>query len=114
MKTKSVFIVCLLFMSFVMLTSVKGVQDTLTFEGTFDGHEDYGYNFIGIDEDDEEFTMTFHEMDEALLEFYDLDSDDLVGTKFMVTYTSKTETVKDDDGYDEDIETLTIVALKKL
>jgi len=114
MKTKSGLIISFLLISFLVLTSVNKVQDTTTFEGTFDGHEDYGYNFIGIDEDDEEYTMTFQEIDKTLLETYNLNSEDLIGTKFSVIYTSKTETVKDEDGYEEDIETLTIVGLKKL
>lgn len=35
------------------------VQDTQTFEGVYDGYEDNGFNFIGIDEDDDKYTMTF-------------------------------------------------------
>ena len=111
---KIILISCFLLISFLVLTSVNKVQDTTTFEGTFDGHEDYGYNFIGVDEDDEEYTMTFQEVDEKLMETFNLDVDDLIGTKFMVTYKTKTETFKDEDGYEEDMETLTIVGLEKL
>lgn len=114
MKTKLVFTICFLSMSFMVLTSISKLQDPTTFEGTFDGHEDYGYNFIGIDEDNEEYVMTFQEIEEALLETFNLQSDSLIGTRFLVTYKSQTETVKDEDGYEEDIETLTIVALKRL
>ena len=57
--------------------------------------------------------MTFHEIDEVLLEIFNLNSDDLIGTKFTVTYKSNIETVKDENGYEEDIETLTIIALKR-
>lgn len=41
------------------LTSMTTVQDTQTFEGVYDGYEDNGFNFIGIDEDDDKYTMTF-------------------------------------------------------
>jgi hypothetical protein len=114
MRTKSVLIVSFLFMSFLILTSTRPLQDTETFEGTFDGHEDYGYNFIGLDEDKQEYTMTFQEIEKAALESFNLDSDDLIGTKFMVTYKTKKETVKDEDGYEEDLETYTILRLKTL
>ncbi|MCB0462456.1 MAG: hypothetical protein R2816_01205 [Flavobacteriaceae bacterium] len=114
MKAKSITIVSVLFMSFLLLTSIKALQDTETFEGTFDGKEDYGYNFIGIDEDGDEYTMTFHQVDAKALEAYNLDSDDLIGTKFTVTYKTKKETIKDEDGYEEDIETLIIIGLTKL
>lgn len=114
MKTKSVLLVSFLFMSFLVLTSTRTTQDSETFEGTFDGHEDYGYNFIGVGEDEQEYTMTFQEIEKNVLESFNLDSDDLIGTKFMVTYKTKKETIKDEDGYEEDIETLTILGLKQL
>ncbi|PTM11972.1 MAG: hypothetical protein DA407_00375 [Bacteroidetes bacterium] len=114
MKTKSNLITCFFFISFLVLTSVNKIQDTSLFEGAFDGHEDYGYNFIGVDEDGGEYTMTFQEVDAKVMEDFNLDIDDLIGTKFSVTYKTKTETIKDEDGFDEDIETLTIVGLEKL
>jgi len=115
MKTKSTHLVVFLVMSFCLLNSMKSfAQDTETFEGTFDSHESYGYDFIGADEDDIEYTMTFQEIDEKLLNTFDLDSGTLVGVKFLVTYQITVETLKDADGYEEDIDTYTIVALKKL
>lgn len=114
MNTKSRLIPCLLLISFLVLTSVNNLQDTSTFERTFDGHEDYGYNFIGVDEDGGEYTMTFQEVDAKVMEDFNLDIDDLIGTKFSVTYKTKTETIKDEDGFDEEIETLTIIGLEKL
>ena len=114
MKTKSINIIGVLFVSFLLLLSVNKLQDTETFEGTFDGKEDYGYNFIGTDSDGDEYTMTFQQVDAKVLETYNLDSDDLIGTNFEVTYKTKKEVIKDEDGYEEDIETLTIIALKQL
>jgi len=114
MKTKSITIISILFISFLLLVSTNKVQDTETFEGTFDGKEDYGYNFIGTDSEGDEYTMTFHQVDANVLKSYNLDSDDLIGTKFEVTYKTKKEVIKDEDGFEEESETLTIVALKEL
>lgn len=114
MKTKLGLKMGLLMISFLVFTSVKTVQETAMFEGTYDGQEDYGYNFIGADDEGEEYTMTFQEIDDKVLKSFNLGSDEFIGTKFMVTYNTTTETIKDEDGYEEDIETLTIISLKKL
>ena len=114
MKTKSIVIVAVLVLVFLILTSVKRVQEKQTFEGVYDGHEDYGYNFIGKDEDGETYTMTFQVVESSLLKSFDLASETLVGAKFIVTYTTEIEVETDEDGYEDEIETNTIVALKKL
>lgn len=93
--------------------SVNKLQDTETFNGTFDGKEDYGYNFIGTNGDGDEYTMTFQQVDAKVLEAYNLDSDNLIGTKFEVTYKIKKEVIKDEDGFEDENETLIIVALKE-
>lgn len=114
MKAKTAKLVGFLMVCFFSFTSMLTTNSTETFEGIYDGQEDYGYNFIGVDEDDEEYTMTFQEVDKSLLKAFDLQSEKLIGTKFMVSYTITTETLKDEDGYEDEIETYTIVALKKL
>jgi hypothetical protein len=114
MKTKSIAIASFLMIFLFTLTSMTTTQDTQTFEGVYDGHEDYGYNFIGIDLEDEEYTITFQNIDESLLKSFDLKSDKLIGSKFTVSYTTKVETLKDEDGYEDEVEVNTITALKKL
>lgn len=114
MKTNTALMVGFLMVCFFSFTSMVTLNSTETFEGIYDGQEDYGYNFIGIDEEDEEYTMTFQEVDKSLLKSFDLQSEKLVGTKFMVTYTVSVEILKDEDGFEDEIETYTIVALKKL
>lgn len=114
MKTNTALMIGFLMVCFFSFTSMVTLNSTEIFEGVYDGKEDYGYNFIGIDEDEEEYTMTFQEIDKSLLKSFDLQSENLVGTKFMVTYTITTETLKDEDGFEDEIETYTIVALKKL
>ena len=114
MKAKSIAVVGVLIFSFLVLTAVKSIQEKQTFEGVYDGQEDYGYNFIGLDSDGEEYTMTFQSINEDLLENFNLNSEEFIGTKFTVTYTTEIEVERDEDGFEEEIETNTIVALKKL
>ena len=47
--------------------SISILQDTITIEGVYDGHEDYGYNFIVKDSDGRERTLTFQKIDKTLL-----------------------------------------------
>nr|WP_321226989.1 hypothetical protein [uncultured Psychroserpens sp.] len=114
MKIKSVLFTGLLGVFLFVLTSANTLQDTTTFEGVYDGHEDYGYNFIETNEDGDEYTMTLQNIDESLLKSFDLKNDKLIGSKFSVTYSTETITEKDEDGYEDEIEVYTIVALKKL
>lgn len=114
MKTKSVLFTGLLGVFLFVLTAANTVQDTTTFEGVYDGHEDYGYNFIETSDDGDDYTITLQNIDESLLKSFDLLSDKLIGSKFSVTYSTKTMTEKDEDGYEDEVEIYTIVALKKL
>lgn len=89
-------------------------QDLITVEATFDGHEDYGYNFIAKHNDDEEYTLTFQEVNEAVSKEFDLKSDLLIGTKFKITYKTETIVTKDADGYEDENIVNTIMNLEKL
>lgn len=89
-------------------------QDTITIEAVFDGHEDYGYNFIAKNSDNEEYTITFQEVIEAVSKEFDLKSDTLIGTKFRIMYTTKTIITKDADGYEDEDIVNTITKLEKL
>lgn len=95
------------------LTTVIQQNQTEVFEGIYDGKEDYGYNFIGLNEDDEEYTMTFHNIETELLKSFDLESEKLIGETFVVTYTTTIETETDEDGFENEFEVNTIVFLKK-
>ena len=112
MKTKTTLFFSILFISLTSFTN--SIQDTQYVSGAFDGHEDYGYNFIVINDEEEERTMTFHEVETEVLNSYDLDSEDLIGTTFKITYTIDKETVLDENGDEEENETLTIVDLKAM
>jgi len=89
-------------------------QDTITVDATFDGHEDYGYNFIAKHSDDEEYTLTFQEVIETVSNEFDLKSDVLIGTKFKITYKTKTIVTKDADGYEDENIVNTITKLEKI
>ena len=112
MKTKTTLVFSILFIALTSFISLN--QETQSIKGEYDGHEDYGYNFIIINSDDEERTMTFHEVDKDVLNAFDLDSEDLIGTKFEVAYTSEIETVLDENGDEEENEILTIKNLKQI
>ena len=90
-------------------SSVPVLENTLI--GVYDGHEDYGYNFIITDEEGDERMITFQNVSESVSKAFDLASESLIGKKFEVTYISEMDMVKDEDGYEEEVEILTITAL---
>ena len=112
MKTKNTLIFSMLFIALTGFMSIN--QDTKSIIGEYDGHEDYGYNFIVINSDGEERTMTFHDVAEDVLNTYNFDSEDLIGTKFEVIYTSEIETLLDENDEEEENEILTITSLKAI
>ncbi|MCF7561233.1 hypothetical protein L3X39_11350 [Sabulilitoribacter multivorans] len=89
------------------------MQETQVVTAVFDGHEDYGYNFIST-RDDEEYTITFQKVDEAVLSAFNLNLDTFIGTKFKITYTTEIIVTKDGDGYEDEEEINTITKLEKL
>ena len=90
-------------------------QDLITVEAVFDGHEDYGYNFIvNQDNQEEEYTLTFQKINKEVSSEFDLESDALLGTKFKITYTTETIVTKDADGYEDEDIVNTITKLEKL
>ncbi len=111
---KSIVFKGLLLVSFFSLTALQNLQETSTFTGSYDGHEDYGYNFIGEYDDGSEYTMTFHKIDPKVADSFDFDSDVLLGKDFEVTYKTEIKTFKDEDGFDDEKEIITILAVKSL
>ncbi len=114
MKTNSVkfkLVAMFIFMTLLAFTN-KIDQDIFTLEGVYDGHEDYGYNFIYVDENQDERTKTFQEINEDVLEKFDLDSEVFLGKKFEITYTFEMESQIDEDGNEDENEINTITGLK--
>lgn len=89
-------------------------QDTITVEATFDGHEDYGYNFIAKHNNGEEYTITFQEVEEPVSKEFDLKSEVLIGAMFKITYKTETIVTKDADGYEDENIVNTITKLEKI
>lgn len=126
MKTKFLILLSGIFISFFTLSGFKtGLnannsviklidQNGLIVYATYDGHEDYGYNFIVTNKDDEEQTLTFQKVEEEVLKTFDLNSETLVKTKFKITFNREIEVTKDADGYDDENEVNTITNLEKL
>lgn len=88
-------------------------QEEQLINAVYDGHEEYGYNFLAKNKDGEEYTITFHEISEELLKEFNLKSETLIGKNFTITYKTRVEVTKDDDGYDDEEEINTIIKLKK-
>ena len=121
MKTRLLLVLCVscfIFSGFktsdFLITHAKSVSQEMNVNAIFDGHEDYGYNFIAEHSDGEEYTLTFQKVNDAILKEFDLNAEVLVGAKFKITYTTKIVVTKDADGYDDENEINTIIKLEKL
>lgn len=117
MKTKSFLISAIPFVIFIFLsfkTPFVTSQEIFEVIAVYDSHEDYGYNFTSKNNNDDEITLTFHEVEQGVLDNFDLNSDQLLGIKFKISYTSKIIVTKDADGYEDEDEVNTIVKLEKL
>ncbi|WOD44507.1 hypothetical protein [Hwangdonia lutea] len=90
------------------------IQEEMVVNTVYDGHEEYGYNFIAKNKEGEEYTITFQEIKEELLKEFDLKSETLIGKSFSITYQTRIETSIDDDGFEDEDEVNTIIKLKKL
>ncbi len=121
MKTKLLIIVSVVAILFFSLSSFKtssflnkvNIQDELVLNGTYDGYEDYGYNFLFIDAEGDERTFTFQEVDESVFESFNLNDEALIKTKFKITYTTVIERTIDEDGNESEDEINTIIKLEK-
>lgn len=117
MKAKLILLNLLVFTysSAVFSNNIFENQNVKTIEGVFDGHEDYGYNFITINLDDgSEHTITFQNINEGLLSQFDLNSDTFIGKKFKITYQVKIKKTKDEYGFEDEEEILTVTNLEEL
>ena len=121
MKSKKIIQVVLVAVFMLALSSFKGEtiiagssQDSNTITAIFDGAEDYGYNFIFTNDDEDESTITFQNVSEDALKAFDLKSDTFLGVTMQVTYTTVIETEEDSDGFESETEVLTITKLQKV
>lgn len=126
MNTKKIIVLSGLMVLFISLSSFNSQsvlntnlitiedQEGLVVYATYDGKEDYGYNFIATDRDGEEQTLTFQKVEDAVLAAFDLNTEAFVGTKFKITFNRDLKFSKDADGMDDEDETNTIIKLEKM
>ena len=127
MKSKKIILLSGLMLSLFVFSSFKtedintniievksSEQDGLIVYATYDGKEDYGYNFITKDRDGEEQTLTFQNVESAVLAEFDLSGKSFEGTKFKITFNRDLKLSKDADGMDDEDETNIITKLEKL
>lgn len=123
MKTRFLVVLVVLGGLFFSLTSFTpnntlgnktALQDTTVITADYDGNEDYGYNFLYVDEDDIEKTITFKEVAKDVLLMFNLNSDELVGKSFEITYIIKLDEYENDEGETEEEEIFFITQLKQL
>lgn len=106
--------------SFVANNNLKALyfnvldQEGLVVYASYDGKEDYGYNFVTKTKSGEEFTLTFQKVEESVLKAFDLNSDALVGTKFKITFNKVIKVTKDEHGNEDEEEINTITLLEKV
>ncbi|MDC6362919.1 MULTISPECIES: hypothetical protein [Flavobacteriaceae] len=87
-----------IFFMFLSLTALMGkptIQDSVV-EATFNGYVDEMYEFTDADGS----TYGFAEIEASAAQKYDLDSTDLVGKLFRVTYKMDTAVDEEDEEYD--------------
>ncbi len=72
LRTKAILLLC-----FQSLNSFQTFQYSKIYQGIYDGHQDYGYNFIGELKDKTENTITFHKLDYGVSSTINLDSKNL-------------------------------------
>lgn len=119
MKTKLIMtlsVFCLFLMSVQRLQTITATtpQESKVI-AVYDGNEGYGYNFIAQHKDDaSEYTMTFQKVNENVMKEFDLDGEVYLNQQFEITYTVKKVVTKDENGFDEEDEVLTITGLKAL
>jgi len=107
MKTK----ILVLTIAFLSLTlSSFTISKNQVVSGVYDGVEDTNYVFT-ITKGDKTERMEFNYLSEDVFENFDLDSDELIGTSFTITYEKEKEMIVNDDGEDEEVEYLTITKL---
>ncbi|MGB1211166.1 MAG: hypothetical protein ACPG41_07060 [Lacinutrix venerupis] len=114
MKSKNIIQIVMVAFFMLTLSSFKNIQNAKTITAVFDGAEDYGYNFIFTNDDEDERTITFQNINNDVLKTFDLNSDALIGTKMKVTYTTEILVEEDEDGFEIETEASTITKLEKV
>ncbi|TDQ30118.1 hypothetical protein [Tenacibaculum caenipelagi] len=92
MKKVFIKIVFILFVTsiFARTDGNQRIIDPIKVTATFLGHDDYGYNFLFINEEGDEETIIFEVISEKLLEIYNLNDNKFIDQEFEITYNYET------------------------
>lgn len=124
MNSKKIIVISGVLLMFISLSSFKSklsndgnafkTQEGLIVYATFDEKEDYGYNFEAKGKDGEVHTLTFQNVEDAVLKTFDLNTKTHIGTMFKITFNRDFKRYKDEDGNDDEDEINTITKLEKI
>jgi len=113
MKTKFLFL--LIALSTLSLTAINSpinqIEKTVEvnfleqIKGVFDGSDEYGYTFILTLDDGEGIIFTFNALEKEVSEQYNLESEDLLGKSFLITFETLIEASNNEK--EEEIYTIT-------
>lgn len=109
MKTKFITAIIALFAAISFGFYNPFTNQTVT--GVYQGEEDFNYQF-SVTQNGKSSTMTFHYVNDEVLDKYDLDTEDFIGETFAITFEKSIEVYEDEDGNEEETEVLTILDLK--
>ncbi len=120
MKTKILFLLIALSTFSINATSTKAnlvtnnanICVTEQIKGVFDGADEFGYTFILSLEDGEGVIFTFNKLESNVKEVYNLESDDLVGKTFLISF--EMVTTKDPNGNEIETDVYTITDLETI
>ncbi|QHI39121.1 hypothetical protein IMCC3317_45220 [Kordia antarctica] len=112
-KVVSFFLVAFLFCSYTAVAQEEE-EDVLTITGTFTGMEKGMFAFTFKDVDGEESTIDFDKISPEAKQLFDLTNKEMIGSKFVVTYSNVNEEEEGADGEIEYVSVKTILTLKKL
>ncbi len=115
MKTKIIFLLTVLATVSIQATIKDPITNNIIdnnkkscvydqMKGVFDGADEYGYTFILTLDDGEGVIFTFNKLDEAVSEVYNLESENLIGETFLITFELLQET---SEGEQKEIYTIT-------
>ncbi|WP_428740834.1 hypothetical protein [Tenacibaculum sp.] len=106
---KTIFILFVTTSVFGVTVDNSNTVDPIKVRATFQGHDDYGYNFLFINDEGDEETITFEVIAEELLEIYNLNDKKFIDQEFEIVYDYETS-----ENDDEIIEAPKLHSIKKI
>ncbi|MDY0779566.1 hypothetical protein [Tenacibaculum sp. IB213877] len=107
---KSIFILFIT-TGFTINSAIQTTANPITVIATFDGYDEFGYNFLFTNDEDEEEIVSFETISAEILKTYNLKDETLKGEQFEITY--EYITVEDEDE-ETTVEKAILKAIKKI